>query len=179
MSRYSKGETSAAKLQEKQAKTQSLLNKVLRIRKAVDEHQRLPTLDILKSKRGISFKAALTWTDTELGVESCSYNTAREPYNSEYADQLSIALESYNKLTALSTAPPTNKEASQRSKNEEITALKNQIDYLTNTVAEIYRAYMQLTARVDEQTRQELRYQQVLKSHSQTLNRAHLTLVKP
>lgn len=60
MSRYSKGETSQAKLMEKQAKTQSLLNKIVLIRRASQEHQRLPTLDALKSKRGIPFKAALT-----------------------------------------------------------------------------------------------------------------------
>ncbi|WP_228476919.1 hypothetical protein, partial [Pseudomonas aeruginosa] len=99
MSRYSKGETSSAKLQEKQAKTKSLLTKILLIRKAIEEHQRLPSLDALKSKRGIPFKAALAWADTDLEVTSCSYNTSREPYNIEYSDQLAAALEAYNNLT--------------------------------------------------------------------------------
>ena len=166
MSRYSKGETSAAKLQEKQAKTQSLLTKVLLIRKAIEDHKRLPSLDALKSKRGIPFKAALAWEDTELEVTSCSYNTSREPYNIEYSDQLAAALEAYKRIT-------------QRSQQEEISTLKGQIDYLTNTLAEMYRAYMQLTARVDEHTRQDLRYQQVLRSHTQALDRARLSLVKP
>lgn len=179
MSRYSKGETSAAKLQEKQAKTQSLLTKILLIRKAIEDHQRLPSLDALKSKRGIPFKAALNWSDADLGVTSCSYNTSREPYNIEYSDQLAATLETYNNLSPATQTPPPQKRITQRSQQEEISTLKNQIDYLTNTLGEIYRAYMQLTARVDEHTRQDLRYQQVLKSHTQTLDRAHLTLVKP
>lgn len=179
MSRYSKGETSEAKLNEKQAKTQSLLNKVIQIRKAVQDNQRISTLDALKSKRGIPFKAALAWEDTTLEVSSCSYNTSQEPYNKEYAKQLSVALEAYNNLTTVAEATPPRKRTTKRSQQEEISILKNQIDYLTNTVAEIYRAYIQLTSRVDEQTRQDLRYQQVLKSHTQTLDRAHLTLVKP
>jgi esterase/lipase len=178
MSRYSKGETSTAKLQEKQTKSQSLLNKTLLIRKAVEELQRLPSLDTLISNRGISFKAALAWTDANLGVVSCSYNTSRQHYNIEYSYQLSTVLKKYNKLTNAVDCPPQ-KQNAQRSQHEEISTLKKQIDSLTNTIAEIYRAYMQLTARVDEQTRQDLRYQQVLKSHTQTLDKAHLTLVKP
>lgn len=179
MSRYSKGETSEAKLQEKHAKTQSLLTKILLIRKAIEQHRRLPSLDALKSKRGVPFKAALAWTDVELGVVSCSYNTSREPYNIEYSDQLSTALKTYNNLPPIAEPPSPQKRTTQRSQQEEISILKNQIDYLTNTVGELYRAYMQLLARVDEHTRQDLRYQQVLKSHTQALDRAHLTLVKP
>jgi hypothetical protein len=178
MSRYSKGETSKAKLKEKQAKTQSLLNKIILLRKAVRDNQRIPTLDVFKSKRGIPFKATLAWEDGTLEVSSCSYNTSQEPYNKEYAEQLSVALKAYNELTTAAEAPPPQKRTTKRSQQEEITILKNQIDYLTNTVAEMYRAYIQLTSRVDEQTRQDLRYQQVLKSHTQALDRAHLTLVK-
>ncbi|CAB5686709.1 MULTISPECIES: hypothetical protein [Pseudomonas] len=179
MSRYSKGETSQAKLMEKQAKTQSLLNKIVLIRRASQEHQRLPTLDALKSKRGIPFKAALAWEDAALEVSSCSYNTSQEPYNIEYSGQLAEALEIYNAMITLPDTPLPKPRTTKRSQQEEVTTLKNQINYLTNTVAEIYRAYMQLADRVDEQTRQDQRYQQVLKSHTQTLDRAHLTLVKP
>ncbi|HBO1072967.1 TPA: hypothetical protein NHR00_002610 [Pseudomonas aeruginosa] len=179
MSRYSKGETSAAKLQEKQAKTQSLITKILLIRKAIEDRQRLPSLDALKSKRGIPFKSALNWSDADLGVISCSYNTSREPYNTEYSDQLAAALETYNNLTPATQTLPPQKRITQRSQQEEISTLKNQVDYLTNTLGEVYRAYMQLVARVDEHTRQDLRYQQVLKSHTLALDRAHLTLVKP
>lgn len=178
MSRYSKGETSAAKLEEKQANTQSLHTKILLIRKAIEENQRLPSLDALKSKRGIPFKATLAWADTDLEVSCCSYNTSREPYNIEYSDQLAAALAEYNNLTPATDPHPPKKRITQRSQQEEISTLKCQIDYLTNTLGEMYRAYMQLTARVDEQTRQDLRYQQVLKSHTQALDRAHLTLVK-
>lgn len=179
MSRYSKGETSAAKLQEKQAKSQSLLTKILLIRKAIEDHKRLPSLDALKSKRGISFKSALAWADTDLKVTSCSYNTSREPYNIEYSDQLAAALAAYNNQPPATEPPPPQKRITQRSQQEEISNLKGQIDYLTNTLAEMYRAYMQLTSRVDEHTRQDLRYQQVLKSHTLALDRAHLSLVKP
>ncbi|MFK0271142.1 hypothetical protein [Pseudomonas asiatica] len=179
MSRYSKGETSEAKLKEKQAKTQSLLNKIMLLRKAIQEHHRLPTLDALKSKRGVAFKSVLAWEDPALNVTSCSYNTSREPYNIEYSDQLAVALEAYNNQPPATEPAPPQKRITQRSQQEEISNLKGQIDYLTNTLAEMYRAYMQLNSRVDEHTRQDLRYQQVLKSHTQALDRAHLTLVKP
>ncbi len=179
MSRYSKGETSQAKLQERQAKTQSLLTKTILIKDAVKDNRSIPSLDAHRSKRGVSFKSALTWVDAERGIISCSYNTSREPYNIEYSDQLAAALDSYNKQSqSHSDSSPTPRQT-KRSQSEEIASLKGQIESLQNALGEVYRAYMQLTARVDEQTRQDLRYQQVLKSHTRALNRAHLTLVKP
>ncbi|MBV2131573.1 hypothetical protein KRX52_02035 [Pseudomonas sp. MAP12] len=179
MSRYSKGETSQAKLQEKQAKTQSLLTKTILIKDAVKDNRSIPSLDIHRSKRGVSFKSVLAWVDPELDITSCSYNTSREPYNIEYSDQLSAALNSYNKQSKSHADPPPKPRLTKRSQSEEIANLKGQIESLQNALGEIYRAYMQLTTRVDEQTRQDLRYQQVLKSHTRALNRAHLTLVKP
>src|SRR5690606_12686797 len=115
----------------KQAKTQSLLNKIILLRKAVRDNQRIPTLDVFKSKRGIPFKATLAWEDGTLEVSSCSYNTSQEPYNKEYAEQLSVALKAYNELTTAAEAPPPQKRTTKRSQQEEITILKNQIDYLT------------------------------------------------
>lgn len=179
MSRYSKGETSQEKLQEKQAKTQSLLTKAILIKDAVKDNRNIPSLDAHRSKRGISFKSVLAWIDLELNVTSCSYNTSREPYNIEYSYQLASALESYNKQSQSHANAPPKPRLTKRSQSEEIANLKGQIDSLQNALGEVYRAYMQLTARVDEQTRQDLRYQQVLKSHTRALNRAHLTLVKP
>lgn len=179
MSRYSKGETSQAKLQEKQAKTQSLLTKIILIKDAVKEHRRIASLDFLRSKRGVSFKSVLAWADAELNVKSCSYNTSREPYNIEYSDQLFAALEAYNKLSISKTETPSKTGITKRSQNEEIVNLKCQIENLKNALGEVYRAYMQLMSRVDEQTRQDFRYQQVLKSHTKALNKAHLALVKP
>ncbi len=179
MGRYSKGQTSLAKLHEKQAKTQSLLTKTILIRDAVKENRRITSLDVHRSKRGIPFKSALAWVDIELGVASCAYNTSREPYNVEYSDQLLAALEAYNKLSEPKIESPSKARLTKRSKTEEIVILKGQIENLQNALGEVYRAYMQIMARVDEQTRQDLRYQQVLKSHTRALNKAHLALVKP
>lgn len=179
MSRYSKGETSQAKLLEKQAKTKSLLTKIILIKDAVKDNRSIPSLDAHRSKRGVSFKSVLTWVDSELNVTSCSYNTSREPYNIEYSVQLAAALETYNKQSQSHAESPPKPRLKKRSQSEEIANLKGQIENLQNALGEVYRAYMQLTARVDEQTRQDLRYQQVLKSHTRALNRAHLTLVKP
>ncbi|CAD5378648.1 conserved hypothetical protein [Pseudomonas sp. OF001] len=179
MSRYSKGETSQAKLQEKQAKTQSLLIKTILIKNAVKDNRSIPSLDAHRSKRGVSFKSVLAWVDPKLDVTSCSYNTSREPYNIEYSDQLAAALDSYNKQSQSHADSPPKPRLTKRSQSEEIANLKDQIEILQNALGEVYRAYMQLTARVDEQTRRDLRYQQVLKNHTRALNRAHLTLVKP
>lgn len=179
MSRYSKGETSQAKLQEKQAKTQSLLTKTILIKDAVKDNRSIPSLDAHRSKRGISFKSVLAWVDPELDVTPCSYNTSREPYNIEYSDQLVAALDAYNKQSQSHADSPQKPRLTKRSQSDEIANLKGQIESLQNALGEVYRAYMQLTARVDEQTRQDLRYQQVLKNHARALNKAHLTLVKP
>ncbi|MFZ5957221.1 hypothetical protein ACOXVJ_06860 [Pseudomonas knackmussii] len=179
MGRYSKGQTSLAKLQEKQTKTQSLLTKTILIRDAVKENRRITSLDAHRSKHGIAFKSALAWIDNDLGVVSCSYNTSREPYNIEYSEQLLAALETYNKLAEQNIEEPPKARRTKRSQGEEIAGLKNQIASLQNALGEVYRAYIQLTTRVDEHTRQDLRYQQLLKSHTRALNRVHLTLVKP
>lgn len=179
MAKYSKGETSQAKLEEKQAKTQSLLNKTLLILDAVKERQSIPSLDSLKGKHGIPFKSALAWADPELNISSCSYNTSREPYNIEYSKKLAVALESYNNFLQSSTAKPITERQTKRSQTDLIVDLKGQVEYLQNAVAEIYRAYMQLMARMDEHTRQDIRYQQVIKNHTRAVNKARLTLVKP
>ncbi|MHA6129007.1 hypothetical protein ACX3YD_22950 [Pseudomonas fluorescens group sp. PF-1] len=179
MSRYSKGETSQAKLQEKQAKTKSLLTKTFLLKDAVKDNRSIPSLDAHRSKRGISFKSVLAWVDPELDVTSCSYNTSREPYNAEYSDQLANTLDAYNKQFESKADSPPKPRPTKRSQSEEIANLKGQIEGLQNALGEVYRAYMQLTARVDEQTRQDLRYQQVLKSHARALNKTYLTLVKP
>ena len=179
MTRYSKGETSTAKMQERLAKSTSLINKVVSIRAAVDSKSRIGSLDALACKRGIAFKAALSWIDEDLQVTSCSYNTSQEPYNIESSNQLKLVLAKYNEQTLDPHKPSATPKITQRSQAAEIVDLKAQCTYLKNALAEIYRAYKQLEERSDEQTRQDLRYQQVLKSHTKALNKAHLTLVKP
>ncbi|PWK30009.1 hypothetical protein [Pseudomonas sp. OV226] len=179
MTRYSKGETSTAKMQERLAKSASLINKVINISAAVDSKSRIGSLDVLAGKRGVSFKTALSWSDEDLEVTSCSYNTSQEPYNIESSNQLKLVLAKYNELILAPPKQHTPPKITQRSQADEIVDLKSQCKYLKNALAEVYRAYKQLEERTDEQTRQDLRYQQVLKSHTKALNKAYLTLVKP
>lgn len=179
MAKYSKGETSKAKTLERHIKSASLINKVVLISAAVDSRSRIGSLDALAGARGISFKTALSWSDASLEISSCSYNTSQEAYNIESSNQLKSVLALYNALILTPEQPTAPPKLTQRSQATEINALKAECSFLKNALAEVYRAYKQLEERTDEATRQDLRYQQVLRSHAKALNKAHLTLVKP
>jgi len=177
MTRYSKGQTSEAKAKEKEEKSQSLLTKVLLIKGANAANKRIDSLDALSSGRGVSFKAALSWTDQALNVVPCAYNTSQKPYNIELSNNLKVELVAYNSRLSpahATASPPPIKKSSDK---EKLVHLALECEHLKNAVAEIYRAYMQLLARVDEKARQDIRYQQVLKSHARAMGKANLVLV--
>lgn len=178
MSRYNKGQTSAAKTEEKNSKTNSLLSKILAIQHANKNNTRIESLDRLAGKRGIAFKSALSWTDESLKLISCAYNTSQQSYNKEYSDQLKSELDIYNTPTRSNPIRPNNAISARPPQKQELEDLKAECEHLKNALAEIYRAYMQLSARVDIKTREDLRYQQVLKNHARAVGKASLILVK-
>ena len=179
MSRYSKGQTSEAKTHEKEQKSQSLLTKVLLIKKANADSQKITSLDALASGRGVSFKAALGWADEALNIAPCAYNTSQKPYNIELSNSLKIELQIYNSTTKARAAASEKRPATSVSVHQKLADMSQECEHLKNAVAEIYRAYMQLQARVDDKTRQDIRYQQVLKDHARALGKAKLIVVKP
>ncbi|MCS8153545.1 hypothetical protein N0480_12030 [Pseudomonas aeruginosa] len=180
MSKFKKGETSSAKLREKEEKTESIVQKIEHIKAAHIDRKRIPSLDRLMSSHGVSLKSALAWSDSDLGITSCSYNTAKAEHNKAITGKLVEALNIYNEIRPSTSAKePTIKANSNKADLlRKIRNLTEENILLRNSLAEVYRAYEQLIARVDEKTKQDIRYQQVLKAHTQALGKADIRLIK-
>ncbi|RTR54481.1 hypothetical protein [Pseudomonas aeruginosa] len=178
MSKFRKGETSAAKLNEKEEKTKGLLLKMEKLKAAVSQGIKIPSLDKLRSTHGISFKALLAWTDHEAGLNSCSFNTSQSTHNIKISNKLKEILHLYNNNESkIARNMPSTGASIKNSSKKEARTLREENTMLRNSLAEVYRAYEQLLARVDESTKRDIRYQQALKAHTQALGKADIRLI--
>jgi len=141
MSRYKHGETSAAVTNKKNAITKSILKKAELIDDIIslgDAHTAL----CIKGN-SISESAVHKWSDAELGIISCSWNTARAEHNAKPLYILQKSIANANKRLA-DADNKSNKISQNKSTNDPTFQLRKENNELKKALAEVYRAYMHL-----------------------------------
>lgn len=173
MTRYAKGETSAA-VRARQNKIAESLAAKTRALQSISQGGPVPS-SLALSKRGrISLGALHEWNDEGLGVHAYSRNSAHQPYHSNLLDHLLQAMKGANDHLEEAKASSGRKP---RTKELLIADLKSDVQRLTRTIAELYRAYMHLADTVSESGRADSAYHSALKAHASTLGKARLVLV--
>jgi len=141
MPQYKRGETSEQVINKKNAITKSILKKAELI-DAITSIDDVYTTLIIKGG-SISESAVYKWRDDELGIISCSWNTAHAKHNTKSRNKLTKAIENTNKRIA-GSQNESNKRRQYESTDGTTIQLRKENEELKNSLAEVYRAYMHL-----------------------------------
>ncbi|KGJ90850.1 hypothetical protein [Colwellia psychrerythraea] len=146
MSKYKLGETSKEVTNKKNAITKSIMNKAELINSINSVEDIFPSLNI---KRDFIAEASVhKWSDNDLSVISCSWNTAHAEHNTKPLKALKKAIENANKR--LTNTESYGKSSQNISTDKATNKLSKENEELKKSLAEVYRAYMQLVERYRE-----------------------------
>jgi len=178
MPKFNKGETSKPVIDKKIAITDSIKRKAEIINKIMT-YEDIP--NSLEMKKNIITQTSVyKWNDSELGVISCSYNTAHAEHNSNLLAILIESIDDANvRLGKLETSSKqrSSKPSTRLSQNE-VEALRIENEVLRTSLAEVYRAYMQLIEECREDNQIDAAYRKLILSQVQVLGRKRVWEVK-
>jgi len=141
MSKYKPGETSEAVTNKKSAITKSILKKTELLDAVASIGDVYTTLNIKGDS--ISESAVHKWSDDELGIISCSWNTAHAEHNAKPLKLLKKAITNANKRFA-DSPKKSNKRWRHGATDNTTIQLRKENKELKKALAEVYRAYMHL-----------------------------------
>lgn len=178
MPKFITGETSKAVLDEKAAKTESLLKKAYLIKKINRKSDIYPSLIMKRDK--LSLSSVLQWEDDELGVIKCVWNTAHEAHNAQALKALreAIDLANLNLNTEQSSNQISTKSGSLPYSHEDLNLLILENAELRNALAEVYRAYIQTLENIKEDSAVTDVLQTLLRNQALVLGKQRIWQVK-
>ena len=141
MPQYKPGETSKEVINKKNDITKSILKKAELIDKITSIDDIYTSLNI--KRYSIAESAVHKWSDDELGIISCSWNTAHTKQNAQPLKKLQAAIENANKRLSV-CQKESNKRRRYESTDDTTVQLRKENEELKNSLAEVYRAYMHL-----------------------------------
>jgi hypothetical protein len=177
MSKYKLGETSKTVIEKKNSITKSILRKTEIINK-IKNYKDIPSN--LEIKKGtISQNSVHKWSDSELDIITYSRNSAHAPHNSHALINLRKSIESANKrlINAPKNTNKANTSPTNLSKNE-VDALKEENSELSEALAEVYRAYMQILDTCREDQLIDNAYRELILSQAKVLGKNRVWEVK-
>lgn len=141
MSKYKPGETSEAVANKKRAITKSIEKKAELINSIKSVKDIFTSLNI---KRDFITEAPIhKWSDSNLGIISCSWNTAHAEHNAKPLKVLQKAIENANNRLTDSKSHES-KSSRNKSTDKATNKLHKENEELKKALAEVYRAYMRL-----------------------------------
>ncbi|MEW8347783.1 MAG: hypothetical protein AB2687_05690 [Candidatus Thiodiazotropha taylori] len=147
MSKYKPGETSKAITNKKNAITNSINRKAELINSINSLDDIYTSLDMKKDL--ISEASVHRWSDDDLGIISYSWNTAHADHNAKALKKLHNSIKNANSKLADSDIHGS-KSSKSTLANKATNKLREENEELKKSLAEVYRAYMQLVERYRE-----------------------------
>jgi len=180
MGRYEKGQTSDAILQKKAAITQSIKNEYAALLQATKTGELPKSLPL--SNRKITLGIVQKWHDPDLQIIAYSSNTGQTSDNAEQTAMLKNIIGKLNLLLKSEKFPNKNKSIQQKKStnelNHEIARLKNEIEILKRTVAEVYRAYYIISVESMSREQNDKEYIASLRNQSEKMKGKFLKVIK-
>ncbi|WP_427030105.1 hypothetical protein [Halomonas sp. H2] len=176
MSKFKPGQTSTEVQKKKNDITKSILAKS-RLMDLIKTIEDIPSSLGLKGTY-ISQEAAFKWSDEHLvNIVSFSRNTAYAPHN---AHALKLLLKSIKKTNIRLSEKNSsdNLGNTNRHKDDTLSQLRRENEDLKNALAEVYRAYLQVTDRYREDRKVDESIRSLILEQAQILGKKRLWNVK-
>lgn len=177
MAKFKPGETSKSVLDRKERITKSIFLKSKALDK-ISSYADIPKSLKLKSN-SISEIAVHVWSDTRIGLYPYSRNSAHTPHNKEALRTLLTSITNANLRLSASESKnnTTTHTESSTALDVEIRNLRRENESLKDSLAEVYRAYMQLVAQHREDEQIDKSYRDLVLEQAKTLGKNRLKVL--